>query len=319
MPSGIILSSSSQGATKEAVEKVLTDNGYEPDKPEEQRAQPEEAAEPKREDFETDEAFEQANEEFQAKQDEAEAEREDKEEAERQRQQEARHPKLTRRQRAINKATRKLQDDLKAANDRLAALEGKKPAAEAAPEIKAPKREDFKSDQEFEEAVFDYRYKVRRAKEDAENSRTAEQNRLKENYENYVEAIGEFKETHDDWDEVVNQKIPIHESVYLTIQELENGPAVTYYLGKNPAYAEKLAEMSPLAAVVEVGRLAERLKTGASNRRETDGAAKPKPKPRIPEPVRPVASAASASTLSSREAAQKRDFHAFKAAQRAGR
>lgn len=312
-PSGIILSSGSEGATKEAIEKVLVDNGYEPDKPE---TKTEEPTEPKREEFESDEAFEQAQEEFTTKQAEAEEEQAEQERLE----QERRHPKLTRRQRAVDKATRQLQDELRQTKERLAQLEGKSPKAEAVKQPEAPKRESFKSDAEFDEALFDWRYKMRRAKEQTESVIAAQNDRLKENWEGYRAQVEEFRETHDDWEEVVNQAIPIHESVYLAVQEQENGAEVTYYLGKHPDYARKLAEMTPLSAVMEVGRLAARLsaKTGAPHRDEAGGEVKPKPRARIPEPVKPVSTSATSSTLTSKEAAAKRDFRAFKAAQRRG-
>lgn len=73
MPSGIILSSGSQGATQEAIEKVLTDNGYEADKPE---TRTEELVEPKREDFKSDEEFEEAQEAFDEAQEKADEEAE---------------------------------------------------------------------------------------------------------------------------------------------------------------------------------------------------------------------------------------------------
>jgi hypothetical protein len=324
-PTGIIMQSSSVGATQEAIEKVLTDNGYEPEK-----AAPVEAVEPKRDDFESDEAFETAQQEFEEKQaaaggneNETDEEREEKEERARAAREVKTSKPLSRRQRAIARETRKLQDDLRAANDRIAALEGKggggnrETQTVKAPEL--PKREAFKSDAEFDEAMFDYRYQLRRAKEVAANAQAATEAQLKENYENYKSGVEDFKEEHDDWDEVVGSKTPIHESVYLAIIELENGPAVTYYLGKHPDYAKRLAEKSPLAAVVEVGRLSDRLKTGAPNRGEADGTTKPKPKTRLPEPVRPVSTAATSSTMTSAEAAKKRDFRAFKTAQRAGR
>ena len=313
-PAGIILSSSSQGATKEAIEKVLTDNGYETEKPEPEVVEP---VEPKAEDFKTEEEFEQAKEEFEAKQ----QEREEEEEAERERKEEAARPKLTRKQRAIDKATRELKEKNRQLEERLAALEGKK-TAEAEPEnkIEVPKREKFKTDAEFEEAMFDYRYQVRRAKESAEDAQKASTARLKESFATYQSAVAEFKEEHDDWEDVVGQSTPINESTYLSVIELgKDGPAVTYYLGTHPDYARRLAEMSPHSAAMEVGRLSTRLKTGAREPREAGNGAQRKPKPRIPEPVRPVSTAATSSTVTSAEAAKKRDYRAFKAAQRAGR
>ncbi len=318
MPSGIVLQSYSVGATQEALEKVLADNGHEVEKP--AVAAAEELAEPKRDDFKSDEEFEAAQEEFETKQEEAAAAAEEKEEQEREKaeakkERENGRNKPSRKQRAIDKATRELKEKNQQLEERLAALEGKKPVA-AAPKLEVPKREDFKSDQEFDDAMFDYRYKQRRAKEDSENAQKAQQDRMKETFENYQTSVAAFKEEHDDWDEVVGQKIPIHESVYLTIMELENGPQVTYYLGKHPDTARRLAELSPLSAVVEVGKLADKLANGQKPD-EKRTATKIPPKA-IPEPVRPVSTSASASTITSREAAQKRDYKAFKQAQRKG-
>jgi len=313
-PSGIIMQSGSIGATQEAIEKVLTDNGYETEKPETVEA---EALEPKREDFKSDDEFAEAKEDFEVKQEEAaeEAERRAEEEEEK------KTAKPTRKQRAIDRATRELKEENRKLAERLAAVEGKS-RPEPTPAIEVPKREKFKTDAEFEEAMFDYRYQVRRAKEANEQAQQQTQARLKENFENYQSAVADFRETHDDWDEVVDSKVPINESTYLAVMELENGPQVAYYLGKHPDYARRLAEMSPLSAAMEVGRLATRLKTGAPKSERpgaADGGAKPKPKTRLPEPVKPASTAATSSTLTSAEAAKQRDFRAFKAAQRAGR
>jgi hypothetical protein len=358
MPQGIIMQSSSHGATPEAIEKVLAENGYEVSKPEEStepvepkredfpsqeayakahdefkakqtptEVEEQELTEPKREDFKTDEEFDDAHEEFETAQEEAE----DKAAQEEEKKRLAALPKKTRRQKAIEKATKPLQSELNKLRDELAALQGKtaKPAAEAETKIetpKAPKREDFKTDAEYDDALFDYRYQMRRSNEQKEEQKKAfekaqkdYQARLEQNFKNYQSQVAAFKEEHDDWDEVVNQTdIPIHESVYLAVQEQENGAQVTYYLGKHPDYARRLAELSPLSAVMEIGKLAERLKP-ASSEPGANGRPEKKPTPRpIPEPVRPVSTAATSSTLTSREAAKNRDYKAFKQAQRKG-
>lgn len=318
MPSGIIMQSSSIGATQEALEKVFADNGHEPDKP---AVEAVEAVEPKREDFQSDDEFEEAKAEHDEKQQIAAEEAAEKEEVEAEKLA-AKNKPLTRKQKAIDRATRELKDENRKLAERLAALEGKK-GAEPETKIEVPKREKFKTDAEFDEAMFDYRYQVRRAKEAADQAQTTMQARLKQNYETYEASVTAFKDEHDDWEETVNSKaIPINESTYLSVIELgKDGPAVTYYLGKHPDYARQLADMTPHSAAMEVGRLATRLKTGARTTRPgaADSGVKPKPKPRLPEPVRPASTAATSSTMTSAEAAKKRDFRAFKTAQRAGR
>lgn len=324
MPSGIVMQSGSTRGTatdeerQQAIEKVLIDNDFEVEKP--AAAAPVEPVEPKRDDFQTDEEFEAAQADFEAKQEEAEAAKqaeEDKKEEERQR----KHP--SRRQRAIDRATKQLHDDLRKANERIAALEGgkggKKSEEVKAPE--APKREQFKSDDEFEEAKFQYRYKMQRAKEQAEEAQKSVETRLKENFADYQAAAADFKEEHDDWDEVVNEKVRITDAVYYAIVELAgDGPAVSYYLGKNPKEADRLAELTPYRAAIEVGRLADKLKAGGKSAAAAAAGAEKKtqPRSRVPEPVVPVRTAATASTLTSREAAQRRDYKAFKRAQAQG-
>lgn len=324
MPSGIILSSGSQGATQEDIEKVFADHGLEVDKPETIEV---ELVEPKRDDFESDEAFEKAQEDFEAKQDEAEQQREEQEdeqaqkEEERQQRREQQQKKPTRRQRAIEKATKPLVEQLRKANERLAALEGKG-ATTAQPEIKAPeapKRADFKTDQEFDDAMFDYRYALRRAKEDAQAAQKSLETRLQENFTDYKTAVAAFKDEHDDWDEVVTKSVPISQPVYYAIVDLgAEGPPVSYYLGQHPEEADRLAKLTPYRAAIEVGRLADKLKKGEKPA-ERSGAERPtRTRPRIPDPVRPVSTAATSSTLTSREAAQKGSYKDFKAAQRRG-
>jgi hypothetical protein len=312
MPSGIILSSGSVGATQEAIEKVLADNGYEADKP--AIEEPTAPVEPKREDFKTDEEFESAQTEFEAAQEDAE---------EKQRQEEERKrlealPRKSRTQKAIEKATKKLAEENKKLEERLAALEGKKPTEPKPEELKAPKREDFKTDEEFEEAKFQYRYKLQRQKEQGEESKKAIETHQREMLSNYQAAKDEIKEEYADWNDTLEQfgESPVSASVYVAILSLEEGPRVSYYLAKHPDELEKLNAMFPDQATREVIRLHDRLKTKTPPKGTSEP---PKPRPKLPAPVVPVSTSATNSTATSRDAAASRDYRAFKRAQRAGR
>lgn len=315
MPTGIIMQSSSKGATQEDIEKVLIANGYEPEKKDD--GSPETPAEPKREDFKTDEEFEAAQEQFEDAQEANEEAAADKAEKERL----AVLPKKSRKQKAIEKATRELREENAKLAERLTALEGKggKNKSEAAvPKLEAPKREDFDTDEEFDEAKFQYRYQLQRQREQEEDSKNALKTRLEKNFNDYKTAAADFREEHDDWDEVTGQKINIPESVYYAIVDLaDEGPAVTYYLGKHPDKIAELAELTPYRAAIEVGRLADQLKTGADPKKTTEKAPKIPPK-KIPDPVKPVSTSATTSTLTSTEAAKRGNYKEFKAAQRRG-
>lgn len=297
MPSGIILSSSSHGATKEAVEKVLADNGYEADKPEEEKKA-------------ADDTADEPNEE-QGKVSPAE---ENSEELTEEAHQADDKPKLSRRQRAAERDRQRiatLEREIRELRE-----QGTK-KAEPAPELKAPKREDFKTDEDFEDAKFDFRYKQRRAKEEADTAQQRLQEQLKESFTAYQTAVATFQEEHDDWNEVVDSSVAISDPVYFSIVELgSDGPAVTYYLGQHPEEIERLAGLTPHRVTIEIARLADKL--NKPQKREA-AAVPPKPKPKLPEPVQPVSGSATQSSLTSRDAAANRNYRAFKVAQRAGR
>src|SRR5258707_316978 len=145
----------------------------------------------------------------------------------------------------------------------------------------------------------------RSAVKEAEDANKA---RFEQNISNYAVQVEEAKDKYEDWDKVVNQEIFIGKEVQLAILEQENGAEVIYSLGRHPAYAAKLGEMSPLSAVMEVGRLSARLTTGASAHDEANGEEPRKPKPKVPAPVRTVSTAGSSTALTFAEIAAKPNY-----------
>ena len=364
MPSGIILSSGSTGATKEAVEKVLASHGLEVEKPvptqDEQQDKTRKsgvegaqgssegavANEPKREDFDSDEEYTIAREEWDVEQRELEAAKE-KDEVEEGEEEEETPPtpaqpaaKQSKFKKRIEKITAPLKRQIADLERRLNEKGGEKKTDEPPPVPALPPRpvrESFKTQEEYENALIAWGTE-KTIRESA--IKTAEQDQRKQletNFSNYKKNVEEFRETVDDWDEVVNQDIPMHVPVQLAIFEQVNGAQVIYYLGKHPEYTRQLAAMSPLSAVMEVGRLSERLlaksdKSGAGKGARSGGTASGSPgsgagnreartrtRAVIPAPIRPVSTAATSPSLTSRDAATNKDYKAFKRAQRAGR
>lgn len=316
--SGIILASASKGATQADVEKVLAAHVGEENiiRPEVEVEAP---VEPKRDDFDTEEDFEAAHVEWQDKQEKPE-EKDEEEGEEEEEKPVVRKPSKF--QRRIGKITSRLEQENKELRDRLAAIEkGEKKDDKKADENPRPKRADFDTDEKYEDALLAWGTEKALAEKSTKDAQRSQQEYATQIEKDYKERLAAFKETVEDADEVLNQDIPVDPAVQWAMKEEANGPEMAYYLGRHPEYAKKLYEMSPHSAVKEVGRLSDRLLKAASGspapgsgRRE-----QPKPKPRVPAPVRPVNTSATASTLTSRDAAQKGDFRAFRAAQRAGR
>jgi hypothetical protein len=332
----VVLVSASPNASEEAIQEVFDKHGLEREAPEVKEekvaaAPPVEAVEPARDDFETDEEFEAARAEWKKAAD-AEAKVKEAEEDESEK-------KTNRFQRRVDKrvaretaALRQEADDLRR---RLEELEGKKGAEgetkKAAEENPRPKRDAFDSQEKYEDALLAWGTKDAIAKKEAEDkakaakdATEAESKQLETNYQNYREQVEEFKEEHDDWDDVVNQDIPMHTAVQLALLEQPNGAEVTYYLGKHTDFTEKLAGMSPLSAVVEIGILSRKLQSETTRKpsgpaTEWGGKTRTTTTPRAPAPVQPVRTGTTLSSMTSRDAAKANDYKAFKRAQRGGR
>src|SRR5258708_36813401 len=144
MPTGIILKSASHEVSDEVREKnlqaVVEGAGYEV-------AQPETPVEPKRDDFKTEEEFEAAHVEWQDTQDEKEDEKEEIKPKE-----EKPAPKKSRRDRAIERATVKLQEENAELRKK---LEAKTKTEEPPKEVPKPKRADFAQDDDGEQKYED--------------------------------------------------------------------------------------------------------------------------------------------------------------------
>lgn len=97
------------------------------------------------------------------------------------------------------------------------------------------------------------------AQQQIEQQRTREQQQqAQQAFEARAEA---FAEEVEDYDEVVgNPSLPITPAMADAIRGSEEGPAVAYYLGKNPGIASSLAMLPPIHAAVEIGFIAGKLR-----------------------------------------------------------
>src|SRR6266851_2928137 len=236
MPTGIILKSASHEVSDEVREKnlqaVVESAGYEV-------ARPEVPVEPKLEDFKTEEEFEAAHVEWQDAQPE-EVEEEEKPKT-------AATPKKSRRERAVDRATVKLQEEIAELRKK---LEAKEPKAEEKKELPRPKRADFADDetgqQKYEDELVAWGVDKNTREKAVKDAEAAETARLRQNLVNYATQIEEAKEEHPDWDELFldleKNDIRIGNAAQNMIFELENGAEVSYYIARHPATARKLGE-----------------------------------------------------------------------------
>lgn len=306
MPTGIILKSASHEVSDEVREKnlaaVVESAGYEV-------AEKEAPAEPTRAEFKTEEEFESAHVAWQDKGKAAEKDDDEEDAA----------PRKSRKTRAIERATAPLLQkikELEAKTGIVAPVVEKKD--EAPKEAQRPKRTEFaqteEGQQSYEDALLAWGVEKATKEKYSKEAEQAERTRQEELLSNYGAQIEEAKEAHEDWDDLQEKfetnDVFIGHATQLAILELENGAEVTYYLMRHPVKAAELGKMSQVAAVMEVGRLSVRLKTGAPAPGEASGSEAPavKQKPKVPAPVRTVSTGGSSAAPSFAEIAAKPNY-----------
>lgn len=92
--------------------------------------------------------------------------------------------------------------------------------------------------------------KEQKAKEEA--TKAAEE-KVEQTFKSKVE---EFKAKTPDFEDTVrNPDLRISKVMYEAMRETEVGPQIAYHLGKNPQEAARIAGLSPIAAIKEIGKL----------------------------------------------------------------
>jgi hypothetical protein len=143
-----------------------------------------------------------------------------------------------------------------------------------------------------------------RARIEQESASRAVNERLVE-YQTHLE---EFKKTHVDFDAAYEDaKAPVQQLMValgpdslkvidgFTVFDAEDGPALTYYLLKHPDELKAIAMKAPPQQLIHLSRLEERIRPpDVKKPGPSTGAA---PKTRAPEPIKPVGSAPTATTV----------------------
>jgi hypothetical protein len=158
-----------------------------------------------------------------------------------------------------------------------------------------PTREQFENYEDYIEARATYRAELKAAelvdkklneKEQTERSaREAVQNRTIS--EHWTKREAAFTESADDYEDLVvpfvqEEMQQIDLTTRRAIVESDLGPNILYYLAKNPDEFERIADLSPLRQIAEIGKL-------------EDKVAKPPAKKasNAPDPIKPVGTKAS--------------------------
>lgn len=145
-----------------------------------------------------------------------------------------------------------------------------------------PKRDQFKSDEEYFWALNDYRIdaklNARREQERQQEAQARQREEQQKVVRTYQQRVSTAETKYPDFHEVVGSPaLPITDAMAAAIQLHDLGPDVAYHLGKHPEEARRIADLPPMLAAAEIGAIAVTLK------------AKAPPQPsKAPEPITPV-------------------------------
>lgn len=175
---------------------------------------------------------------------------------------ESQKPKGKAVQKRINKLTRKnarLKEEVAEANRRAEEAE-EKAALPAEPTRPKPEEDDFDSFAEYTEALVDWKSEQREASREAKAAKKAEQEAAQkarlEDEDNFAELVEDFKEDHDDYDEICfDDDLPISSIMTEAIIGSDMGPQILYHLGNNPKEAARIAKLRPVGQIREIGKL----------------------------------------------------------------
>lgn len=151
-------------------------------------------------------------------------------------------------------------------------------------------------------ADFDYdepRYQSYLFEQSEKRAVAAAEKRLKEQSEqdaaqrrsaSFQTRETEFAKTVEDYHEVTrNPRVPISEAMAEAIADSDDGPALAYHLGKNLEVAARIAQLPPLAAARELGRIEARLASEREKAKDKPLVSKaPPPPPKIEGADNPV-------------------------------
>lgn len=167
-----------------------------------------------------------------------------------------------------------------------------------------PLRSKFTSDDDYIEALTDWKAKEALAKREMEQAQAraeAEQAEIASQWSKRQEKV--MKTLPDYADVIGKSEVSIPASVHQAILESEQGPQIAYFLALHPEEAKAIAQLKPLAAVKRIASLERDLaEIDAEDDKPAKAEAKETQKPqrsKAPEPIEPVKSTASSSGTSS--------------------
>ena len=211
---------------------------------------------------------------------------------------EKRFSKLTKERQELKAAADRERQAREQLEARLRDLEGREASKQEPKANVKPRPEQFNDAFEYAEALAEWTAeKAINDRQEAENKAKDQEKRDKA-IKTWTKRVEEFKSTVSDFDDMVQSSdVTVSDDVRDAIIDSEFGPQILYALAENDKIANKLNELSPAAAMREIGKLEAKFERQAE--RAARKAAEPEEAPKepvaktskAPKPINPLKAA----------------------------
>jgi len=172
----------------------------------------------------------------------------------------------------------------------LDALKGTKSVqGTAASEGDEPKQEDFKTVGEYTKALTKYEVAQARKADSAEHAKQSQKQQIETVQQQFAERIATTAKDIPDYHEVVGEadwEVPHHMQAYIV--DSENGARLGYHFAKHRDDFDRIAKLSPIRAIAELGKLEDKLFKKAEATPDKGAAATSTQVSRAPAPITPL-------------------------------
>jgi hypothetical protein len=171
-------------------------------------------------------------------------------------------------------------------------------SSDAAKGTEKPVQSDFDTYEDFSEALVDWKVSQRLEDHEVKRRASVEHDQVQAARNNAVAAhrvrIDAFRAENSDFDTVIEKAkdLPMTQPMQDSVINSEVGPAVMYHLSKNPEECDRIAQLHPMAAIKEMGKIEAQLEVASSG-----PTSRAEPVTRAPRPIKPVGGGATASTV----------------------
>lgn len=147
------------------------------------------------------------------------------------------------------------------------ALQKHTPQPQVTPDApQKPKPDQFTTTEEYVEALTAYKadeiFRTRTQESESQRREAEQRQRHQSVVTSYQERVEQAMDKYPDFEDVAySPDVPITNAMAATIQESEKGPDIAYFLGKNPAEAQRIAKLSPFLQAKELGKLEAKLES----------------------------------------------------------